>query len=146
MAEYPLGICLARNMLDRDDKRAMDLHNAGLRYAKIRSLVLGRVNRGSRTFDAVVDVGRVFSDDPTADQLKREREMSDLFGELREQLVRAGTRAMHAIDNIVIHERLPKFLQSNRRMTSDAIRSNLAELSALKDGLGTLDRYLQRRK
>ncbi len=63
----------------------------------------------------------------------------------REALQRAGSRAFHLVENIVIHHHWPRFLDTERRRPPEAWTADARDLSAFRAGLEALVRVMKLR-
>jgi hypothetical protein len=116
LAEYPLGILLAR------DRITQDQHNAGLRYAALYAKALGRSSLLG------LDHG---TGAPLDDESLKRIEMQ--FRDCKNRLLSAGRRIADAVDNCAVYRRLPRWAESTRPRPSD-----WPERHALIDGLDIL--------
>lgn len=116
LAEYPLGILLARRLISQDQ------HNAGLRYAALYAKAIGR------SADLGIDHGLGAALDDTASA-----RIEAQYRACKNRLLAAGRRVADAADNCTVYRRLPRWATMARRR-----RSDWPERAALIDGLDIL--------
>ena len=98
LAEYPLGVLLARGMIAREE------HDAGCRYAYLRGKALGNATMiGMFRILFPSGGGRPFEEDVQATVEARWRSAA-------EALLIAGRPAKDAVDNAAVYLRLPRWL------------------------------------
>lgn len=103
LAEHPLGILYARDILDADQYRA------GLRYAFLFGKVYGR------TTAATGEMERLSGGDAGPDLSDRDAERYEAdLRRARTCLLAVGRAAKDAVDNAAVYERLPAWLFRGR--------------------------------
>jgi hypothetical protein len=133
-AGFPLGVARLRGIVNDGQL------DAGLRYAVLRSIVWG----DGRT-DAS-HLGKLIPSElehrPTGDAADLARWRARKEAELRTAVdaVQAlpTTRPFHVLENVVVYEYSPRFLDTARRRPASASRADTAEREALTLALATL--------
>ena len=118
LTTYPLGILLANSAIGEDQ------HRAGCQYAWLHWRVFGRPSVAAARFE--------FMDRTTGtdrDCKSCERKLKAVYEELR----RHPARYRHALDGVVIYERMPRWMRPVMPRPSD-----VAEAGALLAALGLL--------
>lgn len=130
LAEYPLGMLLARGLIGREQ------HEAGCYYGFLYGRVVGRTQLScAAIYDrlaAEVNAGRRAANE---DEEKRHQ---DLFRLGKNRLLAASRRVCDATENLVVFGRLPRFLDLEGRRSAGARRGDAAELAAVLAGLDAL--------
>lgn len=121
LAEYPLGVLLARGLVTAEQ------HDAGCHYAYLAGRVLGRTK--PYRAEAAGGGGAELTEAARASIERRWLEAVRL-------LLGAGRRAKDAVDNAAIFERLPGWLAREQPRPNDT-----AEQQALVAGLDVLARW-----
>jgi len=131
LAEYPLGILLARGLIGREQ------HEAGCRYGYLYGRVLGRTHLScAAIYDRLAaETGGARAAD---DDDQRERRQQDQFRLGKNRLLAAGRRVCDATENLVVFGRVPRFLDTAGRRGAGARRGDATELAAVLAGLDTL--------
>ena len=128
LAEYPLGLMLARGLIGRTE------HDAGCRYAL---LYAGAV--GPAEISVAHIYRRLLAESGRGRELDEERQarIQALFRLGKNRLLAAGRRVCSATENLVVFGRLPCFLEARR--PADLKRgAAFAELTTVLDGLSVL--------
>lgn len=122
LAEYPLGVMLARGIITQDQ------HNSGQRYAWLYGNIIGRV-----TIKNVLAPSKGEAiEDP------RQAEMEAAFRLCKNALLMAGRRACNALENAAVFERLPYWLMREMGRVHVVRPSEIAERAAIRSALDAL--------
>lgn len=122
LAEYPLGIMLARGIISQDQ------HNSGRQYAWLYGSVIGRTNVKSMLADAKGEA----AEDP------RQADAEASFRRCKEAMLRVGRRACDALENAAIFERVPYWLKREIGSVHVVRPSEIAERKAIQAALDAL--------
>lgn len=130
LAEYPLGLMLARGLIGREQ------HEAGCRYGFLYGRVIGK---GELSCAGIYDrlAADVRPDRPMASEESEARDQA-LFRLGKNQLLAAGRRVCDATENIVVFGRAARFLDLHGRRGAAARRGDSAELASVLAGLDAL--------
>lgn len=99
LASYPLGVLLAREIIDRD------MHDAGIYYAYLRGRVLGKAHPGP----AIAGVYNPVTDDAAQEVIE------PLWRDACRVLQGVSRKAKDAVDNVAYYQRFPVFIWCERR-------------------------------
>jgi hypothetical protein len=129
LAEYPLGLLLARGLVSREQ------HEAGCYYAFLYGRAVGRTQVNCSYLFGAVAAGYADRHDLTeADMAK----LQSLFRKGKNHLLASGRRVCDATENLAVFGRMPRFLDAGRRRPASALRADEAELAAVRLGLEVL--------
>lgn len=129
LAEYPLGLLLARGLVNREQ------HEAGCYYAFLYGRTIGRTQVNCSYMFGAQAAGYADRHDLTEVELAR---IQSRFREGKNRLLAAGRRVCDATENLVVFSRMPRFLDAGRRRPAAAWRADESELSAVCLGLDVL--------
>lgn len=130
LAEYPLGVLLARGLIGREQ------HDAGCYYGFLYGRVVGRTQLScAPIYDRLAADARA---DRRAANEDEERRHQDLFRLGKNRLLAASRRVCDAAENLVVFGRAPRFLDVAGRRGAGARRGDAAELAAVLAGLDAL--------
>lgn len=130
MAAYPLGALLANGTIDQA------MHDAGVKYAKLFSVLTGRRASPPAMVMDGDHAGRAPEDDAEAEARRVAGERA--YRDAASALLACGSRAKTVVDNVAVYSRNPHWLISSSIRGSDA-RDALAlgaGLEALAVALG----------
>lgn len=130
LAEYPLGILLARGLVGREQ------HEAGCRYGYLYGRVLGRTHLSCAAIYERLAAETGGTQANADEQQERRHQLQFRLGKNR--LLAAGRRVCDATENLVVFGRVPRFLDSEGRRGAGARRGDATELAAVLAGLDTL--------
>ena len=125
LAEYPLGILLARKLITEEE------HEAGCRYARLFRLAVG-----GESLRAVNLVGRVFDGPEERGEAWLAARAAE-HAAARTLLARRGRRVRELVENVTVYQRLPAWCWSGQAPSAGDLRG----LRRLRDGLADLYRY-----
>lgn len=128
LAEYPLGVMLARGIIDQEQ------HNGGVYYAWLYGRVIGRTK-----------VKGVLGDnfgEPEDGPFQAKIQAS--FRECKDAILRAGRRATDAFENVAVFEREPYWLKRELGRVHVVRDSEVAERRAIQSALAALLAVLHR--
>ncbi len=130
LAEYPLGVMLARGLIDRVQ------HEAGCRYGFLYGRVVGRTQLScAAIYDRLA--AAVQADRPVANEEAERRNQAE-YRAGKNLLLAAGRRVCDATENLVVFGRMARFLDADSRRGAAARRGDAAELAAVCAGLDAL--------
>lgn len=129
LAEYPLGLLLARGLVNREQ------HEAGCYYAFLYGRAIGRTQVNCSYLFGALAGGYADRHDLTEGDLVK---LESLFRRGKNRLLAAGRRVCDATENLVVFSRMPRFLDAGRRRPGSAWRADEAELAAVRLGLDVL--------
>ncbi|MGH6929647.1 MAG: hypothetical protein ACREEV_15120 [Dongiaceae bacterium] len=129
LAEYPLGLLLARGLVSREQ------HEAGCYYAFLYGRAVGRTQVNCSYLLGALAAGYADRHDLTEADLA---EIQSLFRKGKNHLLASGRRVCDATENLAVFGRMPRFLDSGRRRPTSACRADEAELAAVRLGLEVL--------
>ncbi len=128
LAEYPLGIMLARGLISAEE------HEAGCYYAMLyaRAVVRTSLSCAHIYRRMLAENGRsAMLDDKSQEHIER------LFRSGKNRLLAAGRRVTEATENLAVFGRSPRFLAGRR--TSELRRgADFTEFQAVLEGLAVL--------
>jgi hypothetical protein len=128
LAEYPLGIMLARGLICAEE------HEAGCYYAALYAKAVARTNLSCahiyRRMLAESGMGRELDD-------KSQAHIERLFRQGKNQLLAAGRRICEATENLAVFGRAARFLDRNRAGTLRR-GADHSEFQAVLEGLAVL--------
>jgi len=113
LAGYPLGVLLARGLIDRDQ------HDAGVYYAYLAGRILGKIHPGP--------VGNGYYN-PHGDDAAQEI-IEPLWRDACKSLMGVSRRAKDAVDNVAVYQRLPAFLWCDYRPVDTQLIEGLSRLA-----------------
>jgi hypothetical protein len=122
LSEYPLGILLARSIIDHEQ------HNSAIYYAWLYGQALGRKCTIS-TSDATRG-GDV--------ELPNEEKIEAAFRKCKNAMLAVGRRACDALENIAVFNREPYWLKREMGRVHHVRGAEIAERKALADALSAL--------
>jgi hypothetical protein len=129
LAEYPLGLLLARGLVSREQ------HEAGCYYAFLYGRAVGRTQVNcSYLLGALAEGYADRHDLPEAEQAR----LQSLFRKGKNRLLASGRRVCDATENLVVFGRMPRFLDTVRLRPESAWRADETELAAVRRGLDVL--------
>jgi hypothetical protein len=129
LAEYPLGVMLARGIVSREQ------HEAGCYYAFLYGRAIGRTQVNCSYLFGALAAGYADRHDLTEEDLAQ---IESLFRRGKNHLLAAGRRICDATENLAVFGRMPRFLDTGRRRPKSAWRADQAELAAVCLGLDVL--------
>lgn len=130
LAEYPLGILLARGLIGPDQ------HEAGCYYGFLYGRAVGRTRLScAAIYERLASESRGDMAPANEDE---ERRRQELFRLGKNRLLAAGRRVCDAVENLVVFSRAPRFLDAAGRRGAAARRGDAAELAAVIAGLDAL--------
>lgn len=128
LAEYPLGIMLARGLISAEE------HEAGCYYAMLYARAVARTSLSCAHIyrRMLAENGRsAMLDDKSQEHIER------LFRSGKNRLLAAGRRVTEATENLAVFGRPPRFLAGRR--TSELRRgADFTEFQAVLEGLAVL--------
>jgi len=130
LSEYPLGIMLARGLV------AGPQHEAGCYYALLYGRVVGRTQITCAPLYRQV-MGELAPSGGQQDE-GMETRLQELFRFGKNRLLAAGRRVCDATENVVVFQRLPRFLDPWSARPQSARRADATELDAVLAGLDVL--------
>lgn len=128
LAEYPLGIMLARGLISSEE------HEAGCHYATLYAKAVART-----TLSCAHIYRRMLAESGKAQDLdnKSQEHIERLFRDGKNRLLAAGRRVCEATENLAVFGRPARFL--DRRQTAQLRRgADYNELQAILAGLAVL--------
>jgi hypothetical protein len=129
LAEYPLGLLLARGLVSREQ------HEAGCYYAFLYGRAVGRTQVNCSYLFGELAAGYADRHDLTEADLAK---LQSLFRKGKNHLLASGRRVCDATENLAVFGRMPRFLDAGRRRPPCACRADEAELAAVCLGLEVL--------
>jgi hypothetical protein len=130
MTEYPLGLLLARAVVDRAQ------HDSGCQYAYLYQRAVGRTHLSCAfLYRAIMGEHGFYPEPPDeAAQARLER----LYRTGKNRLLAAGRRICDATENVVVFQRTPAALDGPRRRMNRLLQENSGELANVLAGLDVL--------
>ncbi len=127
-AATPLGVCLALGFI------LIIEHQAAERYERLHRRMIERARPPNGCLANLVPSGEGSIALPDTDSASEEI----AYLGYREAAKRPGNRGYHLVQDIVIHQHWPRFLDAERRRPPEAWLSDAVDLAAFRSSLGSL--------